>query len=148
MIKANTVDLQEARVMMDAMLEYASVTEPGLPMAMAIVDLSGVLVAFARMDGAATGPRIMAENKAFTTIQCKGLGTSEDVGKFISRDFVFDLGTFVQTGRICPVEGGFPIKDKEGNIIGGIAASGREGFEDARVVQAGLKALEKLHSES
>jgi uncharacterized protein GlcG (DUF336 family) len=126
------------------MMEYATTTEPGLPMAFAIVDISGVLVAFARMDGAAKAPRIMAENKAYTVIHCAGLGTSGDVGEFVKKDFVFDLACFVETGKIAPVEGGIPIKTQDGTIIGGIAASGRLGPEDVRVAMAGLKAFEEM----
>lgn len=144
MIDQKSVDLTEARVMVDAMLEYATVTEPGLPVAMAVVDSAGVLLCFARMDGAALAPRIMAENKAYTVIHCKGLGTSADVGEFIKKDFVYDMNCFTELGKIVPVEGGIPIKASDGTIIGGIAASGRLGHEDVRVVMAGLKAFEEL----
>jgi uncharacterized protein GlcG (DUF336 family) len=144
MINAKSIDLTEARKMVDAMIEYATVIKPGLPMAFAVVDSAGVLVCFARMDGAAAAPRIMAENKAYTVVHCKGLGTSGDVGEFVKKDFSFDLACFVEHGRLAPVEGGLPIKDSDGSIIGGIAASGRLGHEDVEVATAGLKAFEEM----
>ena len=144
MLNAKSVDLTEARKMVDAMIDCATLAKPGLPMAFAVVDSAGVLVCFARMDGAATGPRIMAENKAYTVVHCKGLGTSGDVGEFIKKDFSFDLACFVEHGRLTPVEGGLPIKDSDGSIIGGIAASGRLGHEDVEVATAGLKAFEEM----
>ncbi|MFC1946095.1 heme-binding protein [Chloroflexota bacterium] len=144
MIKANSVSLAEARVMVDAMIDHATKEEPGLPMAFAVVDSAGVLLCFARMDGAAAAPRFMTENKAFTVVHCKGLGTSGDVGEFIKKDFSYDLACFVERGKLVPVEGGLPIKDTDGSIIGGIAASGRLGHEDVAVATAGLKAFEKM----
>jgi uncharacterized protein GlcG (DUF336 family) len=143
LIQAKSIDLAEARMMIDAMLEFSTKVKPGLPMAHAVVDSAGVLVCFAKMDGAAPAPRFMAENKAFTVAHCKGLGTSEDVGNFIKKDFSYDLACFVERGRIVPVSGGIPIKDNDGSIIGGVAASGRLGEEDVEVAMAGLKALEE-----
>ena len=144
MLNAKSVDLTEARKMVDAMIDYATLAKPGLPMAFAVVDSAGVLVCFARMDGAAAAPRIMAENKAYTVVHCKGLGTSGDVGEFIKKDFSFDLACFVEHGKLAPVEGGLPIKDSDGSIIGGIAASGRLGHEDVEVAMAGLKTFEEM----
>ena len=144
MINAKSIDLNEARAMVDAMIEFATVTKPGLPMAFAVVDRAGVLVSFARMDGTAPAPRIMAENKAFTVAHCRGLGDSGEIGEFVKKDFVFELACFVKLGRLTPVEGGLPIKDSDGSIIGAIAASGREGYEDVEVAMAGLKAFAEM----
>ena len=144
MIETKSIGLDEARKMIDAMLEFASSKKPGVPMAFAVVDSAGILVAFARMDGAAPAPRYMAENKAFTVAHCKDLGSSEDVGNFIKKDFSYDLACFVEHGRLVPVSGGLPIKTRDGAVIGAVAASGRQGFEDVEVAKAGLKAIEKI----
>lgn len=144
MIELKSISYSEARVMIDAMIEYSTVTKPGLPMAYAVVDVAGVLICFARADGAAKAPRIMAENKAFTVMHCKGLGTSGDVGEFVKKDFSFDLSCFVELGKLAPVEGGIPIKATDGSIIGAVAASGRLGYEDVEVAMAGIRAFEEL----
>ena len=144
MIETKSLVLEEARKIVDAMLEYTSVIKPGRPMSHAVVDSAGLLICFARMDGASAITRRMAENKAYTVVHCKGLGTSGDVGEFIKKDFSFDLACFVEHGKLAPVEGGLPIKDSDGSIIGGIAASGRLGHEDVEVAMAGLKAFEEM----
>lgn len=143
MIEIKSIDLNEARIIIDAMVDYAAKNKPGIPMAHAVVDSAGVLVCFARMDGAAHAPRIMAENKARTVMHCKGLGDSGEIGKFVKKDFIFDLTCFVELGQMATVEGGIPIKDQNGMIIGAAAASGGLGPDDVEVVQAGLKAFDE-----
>lgn len=43
--------------------------------------------------------------------------------------------------QLCMVEGGLPIIDADGDVIGGIGASGGSGPEDADCCAAGLKKL-------
>ena len=68
MIEVKSIGLEEARKIIDAMLEYSTVTKPGRPMAHAVVDRAGVLVYLARMDGTSAIVQRMAENKAYTAV--------------------------------------------------------------------------------
>ena len=63
-----TIEMSEARKVIDAMLEYSTVIAPGMPMAHAVVDRLGVLMCFVRMDGTNPVIRRMAENKAYSAI--------------------------------------------------------------------------------
>ncbi len=107
------------------------------PVAIAIVDGSGFLVAFGRLDNtqlgsvevsiqkAKTSALFRRPTKAFEDTLAQG-GASQKVLKL--------------PGAL-PVEGGLPIV-QNGKIIGAIGVSGVKSTEDAQIASAGLKALE------
>ena len=139
MIETKSLGLEEARKIVDAMLEYASVTKPGRPMSHAVVDNAGLLICFARMDGASTITRRMAENKAYTVIMWQR-DTREilEVLKRGNRDIVY----FGEPDRQAVVPGGVPIRSADGSIIGAVGSSGRTADEDEEAALAGAKALQ------
>jgi uncharacterized protein GlcG (DUF336 family) len=118
-------------------------------MALAVVDGAGVLVSFARMDGASPNNVRMAINKAYTAIDWR-----RDTKT--SRELLFDLSlppekrrdvSWFGEPRHAPIPGGILLKDAEGRIVGAVGTSGRVadapgGDED--VAQAGAKAYEKI----
>jgi uncharacterized protein GlcG (DUF336 family) len=111
--------------------------EIGVPMVIAIVDESGVLKAFSRMDGAALLSVDIATDKAYTSVSF-GIATHEWF-EFVKNDPPL-LHGIVKTPRLVVFGGGYPIKEGD-TIIGGIGVSGGHYEQDMKVAQAALAAL-------
>lgn len=92
LMSMGTLVLEDAQKVIEAMLKYASKTKPGRGMAVAVVDGAGVLVSFARMDGASPNNVRMAINKAYTAIDWR-----RDTKT--SRELLFDLSSFRKKTR-------------------------------------------------
>jgi uncharacterized protein GlcG (DUF336 family) len=89
-------------------------TEMGHPFVIAVVDDSGVLKAFSRMDGAALLSVQIAQDKAYTAA---GFGLSTDSWHdFIKDDAPLALGAAPGIDRLIVFGGGFPIM-----VVGKIA---------------------------
>ncbi len=112
-------------------------TEIGVPMVIAVVDESGILKAFQRMDGAALLSVEIAQNKAYTAVS---FGMSTDAWfDFIKNDPPLNTG-IVHTPRLVVFGGGYPIL-VEGKVIGGIGCSGGHYTQDMECAKAGLAAV-------
>ena len=112
--------------------------EIGTPMVIAVVDESGVLKAFLRMDGAALLSVQVAQDKAYTAA---GFGLSTDQWHdFIKNDPPLAAGATTGISRLVVFGGGYPIKSGD-VVIGGIGVSGGHYTQDMQVAQAGLSAL-------
>jgi uncharacterized protein GlcG (DUF336 family) len=112
--------------------------EMGHPFVIAVVDESGVLKAFSRMDNAALLSVKIAQDKAYTAI---GFGMSTDAWhEFIKNDPPLALGAPSGIERLIIFGGGYPITI-DGQIVGGIGVSGGHYTQDMEVAQAGLAAL-------
>ena len=115
----------------------AKAREMGVPEAIAIVDESGTLKAFRRMDGAPLLAVDIATNKAFTAISF-GMPTHEWF-EFIKNDPPL-LHGITHTPRLVVFGGGYPIKEGD-QVIGGIGISGGHYTHDMEVAEAALAAL-------
>jgi uncharacterized protein GlcG (DUF336 family) len=116
----------------------AKANEIGHPFVIAVVDESGVLKAFSRMDGAALLAVQVAQDKAYTAI---GFGLPTDGWyDFIKDDPPLALGAPAEIDRLITFGGGYPITI-DGKIAGGIGVSGGHYTQDMDVAQAGLKAV-------
>lgn len=115
----------------------AKAEEIGRPMAIAIVDESGVAKAFDRMDGAPQLSVGIAQDKAYTAISF-GIPSHE------WHDFIKDdpplLHGIVKTDRLVVFGGGYPVRVND-EIVGGIGVSGGHYSEDMQVAEAALQAL-------
>lgn len=118
---------------------HAAARAEGHAVVVAVVDASGVLVAFVAEQGA---PRIshgVARDKAFTAAMT---GMSSEAWKQVmetmpanEREIVLRAEGYVGT------EGGLPIVE-DGRVVGGVGVSGAStGALDARLAQAGLDAI-------
>lgn len=115
----------------------AKALEIGVPMVIAIVDESGVLKAFRRMDGAAQLSVDIAINKAYTAISF-GMPTHAWFD-FIKNDPPL-LHGIVHTPRLVVFGGGYPVS-RDGQTIGGIGVSGGHYHQDMQVAEAALAAF-------
>jgi uncharacterized protein GlcG (DUF336 family) len=112
--------------------------ELGLAMNIAIVDESGVLKAFSRMDGAALLSVQISQDKAYTAV---GFGLSTDGWHdFIKDDAPLALGAPAEIDRLVTFGGGYPIKSGDA-VIGAIGVSGGHYTQDMQVAQAGLAVI-------
>ena len=131
-----SVTAELARAMIDAAERKAH--EMGHPFVIAVVDDSGVLKAFSRMDGAALLSVQVAHDKAYTAV---GFGMATDAWHdFVKNDPPLAMGAAPGIERLIVFGGGYPIKI--GNaIVGGIGVSGGHYSQDMEVAQAGLSAV-------
>ncbi|MGH3321205.1 MAG: GlcG/HbpS family heme-binding protein [Streptosporangiaceae bacterium] len=110
-----------------------------VPMDIAVVDESGVLKAFSRMDGAPLLSVQISQDKAYTAA---GFGMSTDGWHdFIKDDPPLASGAPAEVDRIVTFGGGYPITVGDA-IVGAIGVSGGHYTQDMQVARAGLEALE------
>jgi uncharacterized protein GlcG (DUF336 family) len=131
-----SVTAQMARAMIEAAEQKA--TEMGQPFVIAIVDDSGVLKAFSRMDGAPLLSVQVAQDKAYTAV---GFGMGTDTWhEFVKDDPPLAMGAATGIDRLIVFGGGYPIKVAEA-VVGAIGVSGGHYNQDMEVARAGLSAL-------
>ena len=110
----------------------------GHPFVIAVVDESGVLKAFSRMDGAALLSVQIAQDKAYTAV---GFGLpTHGWHDFIKDDPPLALGAPSGIDRLVVFGGGYPITAGD-KVIGGIGVSGGHYTQDMEVAEAGLSAV-------
>ncbi len=115
----------------------AKAAEIGVPMVIAVVDESGVLKAFSRMDGAALLSVDIAQDKAYTAVS---FGISTDSWfEFVKNDPPL-LHGIIKTPRLVVFGGGYPLT-VDGAVVGGVGVSGGHYEQDMVVAQAGMAAL-------
>ena len=113
----------------------AKAHEMGHPFVIAVVDDSGVLKAFSRMDGAALLAVQVAQDKAYTAV---GFGIPTDGWHdFIKDDPPLALGAPSGIDRLVVFGGGYPISIG-GKLAGAIGVSGGHYSQDMDVAKAGL----------
>ncbi len=113
----------------------AEAMRQGWPVAIAVVDPSGFLVAFARLENTQLGSVEVSIEKARTSALYRR-ATKELEDRLITG------GANLKVLRLpgLPIEGGIPII-VEGKIVGAIGVSGVQSTQDAQVAMAGIKAM-------
>jgi uncharacterized protein GlcG (DUF336 family) len=108
-----------------------------LALAACVVDAGGHVLAAQRMDGAALGAMRLAEGKAYTAVlwgtRTGDFGESTQPGGA-------DWGWNTTDPRIVVYAGGLPLY-ADGQLVGGIGASGGAADEDEACVAAAVAAL-------
>jgi glc operon protein GlcG len=130
------LSLDDARRAMERMLQEA-LRAPNRPVAIAICDDQGELVAFARMDKCAPLPLTIARKKAYTAAR-----TRSDTKAFADR--LKGMGrSAVEFGdpNLIAVQGGVTIIAADGTGLGGIGVSGLAAEEDEAIAKVGLSAI-------
>ena len=131
------LSLEEARRAMDRMLQEAN-KQPNRPVAIAIVDDQGELIAYARMDRTAPQPPIIARKKAYTAAR-----TRSDTLAYAERlkgqgRSVTEFGD----PNLIALQGGVVITNSsDGSVLGGIGVSGLAAEEDEAIARIGLQAI-------
>lgn len=128
------VTLEQARKAVAAAL--ADARKQNLPMAVAVVDTAGQLVAFERMDNTQTGSTLVSQDKAQSAAMFR-----RSTKAF--QDAVAGGGAGLRVLMLRganAVEGGLPLL-VDGKIVGGIGVSGGSSEQDGVVAKAGVDAL-------
>jgi uncharacterized protein GlcG (DUF336 family) len=129
-----TIDLGEACRILEGCAKRAA--EIGVPMAFAVVDAAGRLVALHRMDGANWQANILAEGKANAAAAMRQ-PTLELVERWSNFPALVTALSVAHDGRFVPLNGGVPVK-VDGVVIGAVGASGGTGAQDADAVSYGI----------
>lgn len=113
--------------------------ELGLQIATAVVDESGVLKAFSRMDGAPLVSVGVALKKGVTAVGL-GIPTGKPWHDFVKDDPIL-LHGISSIDQFTMFGGGFPLKS-DGHLVGAIGVSGGHYSQDEECARAGLAAAE------
>lgn len=108
----------------------------GVPQCIAVVDASGELLAFSRMDGARPGSIEIAITKARSAARRRRATADEAGGDVLASVRMALAGHLNITG----IGGGIPVV-VEGQTIGGVGVSSGTSDEDTLVANAGLAEL-------
>lgn len=130
------IDVLAASDAVRASVAYAQAL--GVAVNVAVVDVSGVQVAFLRMPGAPLHSIDIAIDKAYTAASF-GLATSQ-WGNALQEHSQAVREGIVLRPRFVAFGGGLPILEL-GLRIGGIGVSGGSEQEDEAIARAGLKAI-------
>ena len=134
MLTINRLSHSDALVLIDGAREKSR--EIGIPMCISIVDESGNLIAFERMDGGKVTSITISQDKAFTAAAARK-ATHEYNAANIPGNLVFGIHTEVG-GRLSSVGGGLPVV-VGGEIVGGIGLSSGTPAQDMECAEAGLQ---------
>jgi uncharacterized protein GlcG (DUF336 family) len=111
----------------------------GLAASIAVVDESGVLRAFHRMDGAALVTVSSSQDKAFTAV---GFGIPSHAWfPMIKDDPALLHGVPSAIERVVIFGGGIPIT-VDGELVGGVGVGGGTHEQDRQIAEASVAALE------
>jgi len=136
MLTIKRLSQAEAQLLIEGARNKA--TEIGIPMCIAIVDESGVLLAFERMDGGKVTSTIIAQDKAYTAAGARK--ATHDYNKVcVPGSLAFGIHTAIG-GRLMVVGGGLPV-EVEGEVVGGIGLSSGTPQQDMDCAQAGIDHL-------
>jgi uncharacterized protein GlcG (DUF336 family) len=130
------ITLEQAQAAVAAAMAKAK--EIGVKMNIAVVDAGANLKAFARMDGAWLGSVDVSQKKA-KTARFFDMPTGE-IGK-LSQPGGSLYNIEHSNGGLITFPGGVPLKNAQGEVIGGIGVSGNTVENDHAVASAGAAAV-------
>jgi uncharacterized protein GlcG (DUF336 family) len=138
MLTIHRLDLSDARILIEG--AAAKAREIGVPMCIAVVDESGTLIAFERMDGGKVTSVTIAQDKAFTAAAARK-ATHDYNAANVPGNLAFGIHTEVG-GRLSTVGGGLPVM-VDGEVVGGIGLSSGTPQQDMDCAQAGIDHFER-----
>lgn len=109
----------------------------GRALVAAVVDESGVLKAFLRMDGARLSSVQVATDKAYTAVSGRPTHAWHDV---LAKDEVLGAGGRHAIGRLVTLGGGYPLV-VAGAVVGALGVAGGHYTEDMAAATAALEAV-------
>jgi uncharacterized protein GlcG (DUF336 family) len=112
--------------------------ERGRPSSIAVVDFGGHLRGALRPEKGRIANILIAEKKAWTAVAFQ---RPTQFVRDITLPGAMAYGLQHTDPRICIVGGGFPLLDNDGDIIGGIGASGGSIEEDCEACLIGMRKL-------
>jgi glc operon protein GlcG len=125
------LDAASAQKIISGCAEHASQKKQSH--AIAVVDGSGALLAFLRMDGNPPGVGEFALQKAMAAAAWRF--STEQMSKAAQA-----TPGFAQAPKVVTVAGGVPVFDLTGSFLGAVGVSGESEQDDAACAMAGIKA--------
>ncbi|WP_306133535.1 GlcG/HbpS family heme-binding protein [Roseivivax marinus] len=132
------ISLRRARTMIRKALEHARGAE-FKPMAVAVLDSGGNLIAFEREDGASPGRYEIARGKAYGAVML-GMPGSAQMARAEAQAYFVACANGALAGGMIPVPGGVLVKDSKGRTMGAVGVSGDASENDAAAAKAGIEA--------
>lgn len=130
--------LTKANRIIEAALERAR-AEDFAPLAVAVLDAGGHLVAYQREDGSGIIRFDIAFGKAWGSLGM-GFGSRELTARAEKNPTFIGVLSTVSGGRMVPSPGGVLIADTSGEIVGAVGISGDIGGNDEICAVAGIEA--------
>ena len=138
--------LADANTIIDSALAEAR-TRSLAPLAVAVLDAGGHLIAYKREDGAGIVRFDIAFGKAWGSLGM-GFGTRELTERAAKNPTFITILASVSGGRMVPSPGGVLVVDQAGEVIGAVGISGDIGDNDevcaiVGIERAGFRAAPK-----
>jgi uncharacterized protein GlcG (DUF336 family) len=134
-----TIKLSQANTIIDTAI--AEGRQRGLsPLAVAVLDIGGNLIAFKREDGAGFIRFDIAYGKAWGALGL-GFGTREIAERAERLPIFYSALSVASQGRMIPAPGGVLVAGVDGDVVGAVGISGDLGDNDEVCAIAGIKAV-------
>jgi uncharacterized protein GlcG (DUF336 family) len=134
-IPRETLTLAAAQALLQA--AFAKAQEVGVPMAVAVVDESGVLKAFGRMDGNSLASVALVQAKAFTSAAFR---TPTHVLAERNQGDPTRVASLPNFPGVTFLGGGYPVAVGS-TVVGGLGVGGGSAQQDQEVAEAALAAV-------
>ena len=109
------------------------------PLAIAILDDGGHVVAFERQDGASAMRFKIAHGKAYGAI-AMGLGSRALFERAQAQPYFVSAMNALADGALVPVPGGVLVRDRDGSLLGAVGITGDNSDNDEKCAIAGIEA--------
>lgn len=126
------LNLEQAQSIITQALTKASQDHAGRPICVAVCDERGLLLTFARMNGAPARSVRIAQGKAYSAARMGA--TTQSVLERLHREKI-EIGYFCDP-EITALPGGSPLKNGEGRLVGSVGVSGLTSAEDQALTDA------------
>lgn len=134
-----TLKIEQARAIIRGAFDKAA-AETMKPLAVAVLDAGGRLVAFERQDGASPGRFEIASGKAHGAVML-GMGGRAQMARAESQAYFIAAANGALGGSMVPVPGGVLLREREGGpVIGAVGISGDVSDNDEAAALAGAEA--------
>lgn len=135
----DTIRLSQANSIIDAALAEGRQRNLA-PLAVAVLDTGGNLIAFKREDGAGFLRFDIAYGKAWGALGL-GFGSREIAERAATLPVFYGTLSALSQGRVIPSPGGVLAADIDGEIVGAVGISGDIGDNDEVCAIAGIQAI-------
>ncbi|WP_370227981.1 heme-binding protein [Cognatishimia sp.] len=130
------ISLRKARTIIRKTLEKGREMELK-PLSVVVLDAGGHVIAFEKEDGAAPGRFGIAHGKAYGAVMLHMSGSAQ-MARAEQQAYFMAAVNGVYGGHVVPVPGGILVRDKKGNVIGGVGVTGDTSDNDAEAGLAGI----------
>jgi uncharacterized protein GlcG (DUF336 family) len=132
----HTISLTQANAIIEGALEHAR-SKNLAPLGVAVLDMRGVIKAYAAEDGTSLLRYQLAFGKANAALGM-GFGTHELERRAEKRPQFVSALTVASGGTVIPARGGVLIRGDDGAILGAVGISGDHSEHDEEAAVAGI----------